>query len=87
MQDDLNKFLDSLKDLDDDTGMVEILIAETLAYRDLLKEDTDEILSVGDTRAALDALEEFLRDGGQTVDLTNSQQVLFERWKKALNRM
>ncbi len=87
MQDELTQFLHSLKDLDDKTGMVQILIDETLKYRDMLRDDTGEMLSVGDTRAALDALEDHLRDRAPTPDLTVVQQVLFERWKKALGRL
>ncbi len=87
MQDELKELLDSLKELDDQTGMVDILIAETLEYRDILMEDTGETLSVGDTKAALDALEDHLGDGNETDDLTNTQHILLERWKKAINRL
>ena len=65
-------------------GMVQILIEETLVYRDMLRGDTGETLTVGDTRAALDALEDHLRDQIPSIELTKIQQVLFERWKKAL---
>ena len=78
---------DELKELDDQTGMVDVLIAETLEYRDMLMEDTGETLTVGDTKAALDALEDHLGDGSQNCDLTNTQQILFERWKKAINQL
>ena len=87
MQDELKEFLESLKDLGDRTGMVDMLIAETLEYRDMLQEQTGDILTVGDARASLDALEEHLRDQDQTVKLTTTQQVLYERWKKALPRL
>lgn len=80
MADELVEFLESLKDLRDETGMVRILIDETIKYRDGLKAETGIVLTVADTRLALDALEDHLRERPSEVQLTEHQGILLKRW-------
>ncbi len=80
MADELVEFLESLKDLRDQTGMVRILIDETIKYRDELKAETGTVLTVADARLALDALEDHLRERPSQVQLTEPQGVLLKRW-------
>lgn len=84
MADELVEFLESLKDLPDQTGMVRILIDETIKYRDELKAETGTTLTVADARLALDALEDHLRERPSEVQLTEAQGILLKRW---LNRI
>jgi hypothetical protein len=60
----------------DPTGTVAVLINETLKFRDKLKEETGDILTVGDTRAALDALEEYLHGHALPKNLSPEQRAL-----------
>ena len=62
------------------TGAVAVLISETVKFRDKLKEETGEILTVGDTRAALDALENYLNGKPLPGDLTPEQKALAQIW-------
>lgn len=87
MADELDDLLESLKDLDDETGMVNILIEETVAYRDELKGADGTILTVGDTRTALDALEDCLRDHQPKSALSKNQTTLLKRWVKRINNL
>ncbi len=64
----------------DPTGSVAMLISETIKFRDKLKEETGEILTVGDTRAALDALEAYLKGKPLPDDLTPEQKALVQIW-------
>jgi len=64
----------------DPTGSVAMLISETIKFRDKLKEETGEILTVGDTRAALDALETYLKGKPLPDDLTPEQKALVQIW-------
>lgn len=80
MADELVEFLESLKELRDQTGMVRILIDETIKYRDELKAETGTVLTVADTRLALDALEDHLRERPTGVQLTEHQGILLKRW-------
>lgn len=52
------------------------LIRETVKFRDKLKEETGEVLTVADARAALDALETHLRGGALPRGLTSEQRIL-----------
>ena len=60
--------------------IVNTLIRETVKFRDKLKAETGEILTVGDTRAALEALSEHL--GGQKISngMTPEQKALTQIW-------
>jgi hypothetical protein len=64
----------------DPTGTVAMLISETVKFRDKLKEDTGEILTVGDTRVALDALERHLDGEPLPGQLTPEQKTLTQIW-------
>jgi hypothetical protein len=65
-----------LENESDPTGMVAMLISETTKFRDKLKEDTGEILTVADTRVALDALEDHLQGRPLPGDLSPEQKAL-----------
>ncbi len=52
------------------------LIQDTIHFRDKLKEDTGQTLSVEDTRLALDALETHLQGKKFPADLTPEQKAL-----------
>ncbi|UCC43076.1 MAG: hypothetical protein JSU65_07945 [Candidatus Zixiibacteriota bacterium] len=60
----------------DPTAVTEMLISETVKFRDRLKEKTGRILTVADTRAALDALEVYIRDSRMPDGLTWTQKEL-----------
>lgn len=62
------------------TGAVSMLISETVKFRDKLKDETGEILTVADTRAALDALENYLNGKPLPDDLTPEQKALVQIW-------
>ena len=60
----------------DPTATVAILISETLKFRDKLKEETGETLTVGDARTALDALEGYLQGRPIPKKLSAEQKAL-----------
>jgi hypothetical protein len=62
------------------TGAVAVLISETVKFRDKLKDETGEILTVADTRAALDALEDYLNGRPFPKELTPEQKALAQIW-------
>jgi len=62
------------------TGAVAMLISETVKFRDKLKEETGDILTVADTRAALDALENYLNGQPLPEELTPEQKALAQIW-------
>lgn len=62
------------------TGAVAMLISETVKFRDKLKDETGDILTVADTRAALDALENYLNSKPLPDDLTPEQKALAQIW-------
>ena len=62
------------------TGAVAILISETIKLRDKLKDETGYVLTVGDTRTALDALESYLDTKSVPEDLTQEQRALVQIW-------
>ena len=61
-------------------GTVAVLISETVKLRDKLKEDTGYILTVEDTRIALDALERMLNKEPVSEELTPEQKLLTQIW-------
>ena len=67
----------------DPTGTVAVLISETVKYRDKLKEEAGMVLTVEDTRIALDAVEARLKELPPPERLTPEQkglaQILFDR--------
>lgn len=64
----------------DPTGAVAMLISETAKFRDKLKEETGEVLTVGDTRTALDALEDYLNGKPLPKELTPEQKAMVQIW-------
>ena len=62
------------------TGAVAMLISETVKFRDKLKDETGDILTVADTRAALDALESYLNGQSLPDNLTSEQKALAQIW-------
>ena len=62
------------------TGAVAMLISETVKFRDKLKDETGEILTVADTRVALDALENYLNGQPLPIELTPEQKALTQIW-------
>ncbi len=65
----------------DPRGTVAMLITETIRFRDKLKEETGETLTVEDTRIALDALETYLTSGGNLPkDISPEQEALVQIW-------
>jgi len=69
-----------LENLTNPTGAVAMLISETVKFRDKLKDETGEILTVADTRAALDALEKYLNGQSFPKELTPEQKALAQIW-------
>lgn len=60
--------------------VINILTEETIRFRDKLKEDTGEILTVGDTRIALDALIELMAGRPSADKLSPEQKALTQIW-------
>lgn len=60
--------------------VVNTLINETLRFRDKLLQERGEILTVGDTRAALEALECHLSATPGPLTLTPEQKALAQIW-------
>ena len=60
--------------------VVNTLIRETVKFRDKLKAETGEILTVGDTRVALEALTEYLSGKKLTNGMTPEQKALTQIW-------
>ena len=60
--------------------VVNTLIRETVKFRDKLKAETGEILTVGDTRIALEALTEYLSGRKPTNGMTPEQKALTQIW-------
>ncbi len=68
---------------DDDpksTQVTNMLIRETVKFRNKLKEETGEILTVGDTQTALGALERHLDGRRIPRALTPEQKALTQIW-------
>ncbi|MEW5993608.1 MAG: hypothetical protein AB1744_04340 [Candidatus Zixiibacteriota bacterium] len=57
-----------------------MLISETVRFRDKLKGETGVVLTVADTRAALDALEAHLHGQPLPEELTDEQRALVQIW-------
>ena len=64
------------EDEDEVNRIVQILVTETLKFRDKLKEDVGIILTVADTQAALGALDEALEGAPLAKELTSEQKAL-----------
>lgn len=64
----------------DPTGAVAMLILETVRFRDKLKEEAEQILTVEDTRMALESLEGCLKGEEIPDHLTDEQKMLTRIW-------
>ena len=64
----------------DAAHVVNVLAQETVKFRDKLKEETGEILTVRDTRVALEALTCHLNGQVLPEDLTPEQKALTRIW-------
>ncbi len=64
----------------DPSGTVAVLITETIKFRDKLKESTGEILTVEDTRVALEGLEEYIKSDVLPKSLSMEQKSLAQIW-------
>lgn len=64
----------------DPQQVVNTLINETLRFRDKLLQERGEILTVGDTRASLEALECHLNLQPAPMTLTPEQKALAQIW-------
>lgn len=60
--------------------VVNQLTQETLRFRDKLKNETGEILTVGDTRVALEALSAHLAERPIATTLSSEQKSLLQIW-------
>ncbi len=64
----------------DPTGVVGMLLTETIRFRDKLKNDAGITLTVEDTRNALEALDGYLKGEPLPVSLTSVQTSLTQIW-------
>ncbi|UCE23271.1 MAG: hypothetical protein JSU74_08170 [Candidatus Zixiibacteriota bacterium] len=65
-----------LEERPDATEVLKQLVSDTLQFRDKLKEETGQIVTVEDTRIALDALETHLKGEKFPSGLTPEQKAL-----------
>jgi hypothetical protein len=68
--------LQILSEESDPRGIVAVLMTETTRFRDKLKGETGAVLTVDDTRVALDALEQYLEGKELPYKLTSEQRAL-----------
>ena len=83
-EDELKELLGLFTREDDPSGTVAMLIHETVRLRDQLKETTGHTLTVGDTRAALNALVDWLSGRTEPTELTEVQKGLLKAWQDHL---
>ncbi len=69
-----------LKDRQNINRITNLLSEETIKFRDKLKDETGTILTVGDTRIALQGLEKHLDGEALPRDLTPEQKALLRIW-------
>ncbi len=86
VDDELERLFETLGGKSSPAGTVSILISETVRFRDSLKERTGVILTVGDTRAALDELQNRLNGLPPSGRLTPNQEGLVQIWLERLTR-
>jgi hypothetical protein len=67
------------------TGALAVLISETVKYRDKLLAETGRVLTVNDTRAALDALKLQLYGRPVPAGLSPQQAELVRLWVERLH--
>ena len=83
-EDELKELLGLFTREDDPGGTVAILVHETVRLRDQLKETSGRTLTVGDTRAALNALTDWLSGRSVSTELTDVQKGLLKAWQSHL---
>ena len=71
-------------DQSDPRGTMAILLSETVKYRDRLKAETGVVLTVDDTRKAINALERYLISDSLPSDITPTQRELAQIWIERL---
>jgi hypothetical protein len=64
----------------DPSGVVGMLLTETLRFRDKLKNEAGIVLTVEDTRSALEALDGFMAGKPLPNSLSSEQQTLAQLW-------
>ena len=69
-----------LKDRQNINRVLNLLSEETIKFRDKLKEETGTILTVGETRVALQGLEKHLDGQALPRELTPEQKALVRIW-------
>jgi hypothetical protein len=57
-----------------------MLVKETIKFRDKIKEERGVVLTVADTRQALDGLEKYLKGEDWNQNLTGEQAALLQIW-------
>ena len=80
-EENIRMLLDSLggqvlESRQDSTATVAVLMTETIRFRDKLKSETGETLTVEDTQIAIDALEHYLINDILPDELTAEQRAL-----------
>jgi hypothetical protein len=90
-QDDENRVVDLLRQMEQAADpaarkTLGILIEETLAFRDWLVANNQPPLTVGDTRAALEAFEMLIQGKQLPSELTEQQRTLLARWYERITR-
>ncbi|MCP4684211.1 MAG: hypothetical protein GY867_02085 [bacterium] len=69
-----------LKDKQNINRVLNLLSEETVKFRDKLKQETGAVLTVGDTRIALEGLEKHLEGQALPRDLSPEQKALVRIW-------
>jgi hypothetical protein len=69
---------------DDPSSTVAMLLTETIRFRDKLKEESGKVLTVGETRQVLDALDEYLSGRPPSESLTSEQKALLQIYIRRL---
>jgi hypothetical protein len=60
--------------------VLSMLVKETIKFRDKIKEERGVVLTVADTRQALDGLEKYLKGEDWNQNLTGEQAALLQIW-------
>ena len=89
-QDDLNKYFNEILESEKyiSSGAMDVLrqlIRLTLDYRDKMKAETGEILTVGDTRIAVDIYLGVIKTGRMPAEMTDRIGSLVKYWLQEIN--
>ncbi|MGH8016511.1 MAG: hypothetical protein ACREBV_09985 [Candidatus Zixiibacteriota bacterium] len=60
--------------------VLSLLVKETVKFRDKIKEERGVVLTVADTRLALEGLEKYLKGEEWNQNLTGEQAALLQIW-------